>query len=282
MFRLTRGASDVERTFGTTQVFLWTFGVALAPGLCVVALQAIDPSLATDVVSLSAVQGLIYGLAIFLVWQLYGRARTVSEFLGVRRTHRLLPIVGLALGVSLQAPADTLQFIVEWSVGPANEAEVLNRAAMLRAETPYAAAMMMLSLAFVVPIVEEALFRGAFFTALRSEFTGVGAAVVTGVCFVVCHVTPRVWLPLGAVAAVLSLLRYVSGSVLPGFALHLSFNAVSLAVVVLKMVPVDQRLNLPWQTSLAGWLVSAALIYAVVKLGATPDAEQARTEEDVR
>jgi len=126
------------------------------------------------------------------------------------------------------------------------------------------------------------LFRGAFFSALRSEITGVGAAILTGVCFVVCHPTPRVWLPLAAVAAVLSLLRLVSGSVLPGFALHLSFNAVSLAVVVLGVVPVDRRLNLPWQMSLAGWLVSAALVYAVLKLGATSDAEQARTEDDVR
>jgi len=272
----------VERSFGTTQVFAWTFGATLGQAACIELVRAIQPGTATDLVSLGAIEGLVFGLVTFLVWQLYASTRGVSQFLGVRRTHPLLPIVGLALGVSLQAPADTLQFIIEWSFGPANEADVLARAALLRAETPYAQAMLMLSAAFLLPLVEEVLFRGAFFAALRREFTGVGAAILTGVCFVVCHVTPRVWLPLGAVAAVLSLLRFVSGSVVPGFALHLSFNAVSLAVVVLGMVPVDQRLNLPWQTSLVGWLVSAALVYAVIKLGATPDAEQARTEEDVR
>lgn len=272
----------MQRPFGTSQVFLWTFGTILSQVACFAALQAIQPGAATDLVSLGAVEGLVFGLAAFLVWHLYGRTRSVGQFLGVRRTHPLLPILGLTLGVSLQAPADTLQFVVEWSVGPPDEAEVLARAAMMRAETPYAAAMMMLSVAFLIPLVEETLFRGAFFSALRSEVSRAGAALLTGVCFVVCHVQPRVWLPLAAVAAVLSLLRLVSGSVVPGFALHLGFNAVSLAVVVLGVVPVDQRLNLSWQTSIAGWLVSAGLIHAMFKLGATADAEQARTEDDAR
>lgn len=280
--RPTRGASDVERSFGTSQVFLWTFGATLAQVACFAAIRAIEPGSATDLVSLGAVEGLVFGVTAFLVWHLYGRGRGVSEFLAVRRTQPLLPIVGLALGVSLQAPADTLQFVVEWSFGPPPEAEVLARAAMLRAETPYAAAMMMLSAAFLIPLVEEVLFRGAFFSALRGEVSRVGAALLTGVCFVICHVEPRVWLPLAAVAVVLSVLRVVSGSVLPGFALHLGFNAVSLAVVVLGVVPVDRRLNLPWQTSLAGWLVSAGLIYAMLKLGASADAEQARLEDDGR
>ncbi|HEY6726601.1 MAG TPA: type II CAAX endopeptidase family protein [Polyangiaceae bacterium] len=272
----------MERQFGTSQVFLWTFGATLGQVACFAALRAIEPGSATDLVSLGAVEGLVFGLAAFLVWHLYGRARSVGDFLGVRRTHPLLPIVGLALGVSLQAPADTLQFVVEWSLGPPDEAEVLARAAMLRAETPYAAAMMMLSAAFLIPLVEEVLFRGAFFAALRAEVTRTGAAVLTGVCFVICHVEPRVWLPLAAVATVLSVLRVVSGSMLPGFALHLGFNAVSLAVVVLGVIPVDRRLNLPWQMSLAGWLLSAGLIQAMLKLGTTADAEQARTEDDVR
>lgn len=272
----------MQRAFGSTQVFLWTFGVTLSQIACFVALEAVAPGATTDLVSLGAVEALVFGLGAFLVWQRYGGARTLNQFLGVRRTHPLLPLVGLVLGVSLQAPADTLQFVIEWSLGPPDEAEVLARAAMLRAETPYAAAMMMLSTAFLVPLVEEVLFRGAFFGALRREVTGAGAALLTGVCFVICHLEPRVWLPLAVVAAVLSLLRLVSGSILPGFALHLGFNAVSLAVVVLGVVPVDQRLNLPWQTSLAGWFVSAALVYAVIKLAGTVDAEQARTEDDAR
>lgn len=282
MFRPTRGAFEVQRSFGTSQVFLWTFGTILSQVACVAVLKAIQPGAATDLVTLGAIEGLVFGLAAFFVWHLYGRTRSVGQFLGVRRTHPFLPMLGLALGVSMQAPADTLQFVVEWSVGPPDEAEVLARAAMMRAETPYAAAMMMLSVAFLIPLVEEVLFRGAFFAALRREVSRAGAALLTGVCFVVCHVQPRVWLPLSAVAAVLSLLRVVSGSVVPGFALHLGFNAVSLAVVVLGVIPVDQRLNLSWPVAALGWLVSAGLIHLMLKIGATADAEQARAEDDAR
>ena len=272
----------MERQFGTSQVFVWTFGSTLGLIMSFYALEAIQPGATNDLVSLGAVEGLVYGLTAFLVWQLYAAKRGVIQFLGIRKTHPLLPLLGLALGVSLQAPADTLQFVVEWSFGPPNEADVLARAAMMRAETPLMAAMMMLSAACLVPLVEEALFRGAFFAGLRSQLTGAGAATFTGVCFVVCHLEPRVWLPLSSVALVLSLLRLVSGSVIPGFALHCSFNAVSLALVVLGVIPVDRRLNLPWQTAIAGWLVSGALVYAVLRLGATVDAEQARAEDDVR
>ena len=272
----------MDRQFGTSQVFLWTFGSTLGLIATFSVLEAIQPGAANDLVSLGATEGLVYGLTAFLVWQLYASERGVIQFLGIRKTHPLLPVLGLALGVSLQAPADTLQFVVEWSVGPPSEVGVLARAAMMRAETPLTAAMMMFSAACLVPLVEETLFRGAFFAGLRSQLTGVGAAIMTGVCFVVCHLEPRVWLPLAVVAGVLSLLRVVSGSVIPGFALHCSFNAVSLALVVLGVIPVDRRLNLAWQASLAGWLVSAGLVYAVLRVGATVDAEQARAEDDVR
>jgi membrane protease YdiL (CAAX protease family) len=272
----------VERQFGTSQVFLWTFGSTLGLVATFAVLEAILPGATNDLVSLGAVEGLVYGLTAFLVWQLYAAERGVVQFLGIRKTHPLLPLLGLALGVSLQAPADTLQLVVEWSAGPPSEADMLSRAAMMRAESPLMASMMMLSAACLVPLVEEALFRGAFFSGLRRQLPGAGAATLTGLSFVICHLEPRVWLPLASVAVVLSLLRLVSGSVIPGFALHSSFNAVSLALVVLGVIPVDRRLNLPWQTALAGWLLTGALVYAVLRLGATAEAEQARAEDDVR
>jgi hypothetical protein len=91
----------------------------------------------------------------------------------------------------------------------------------------------------------------------------------------------RIWLPLALVAAVLSLLRLVSGSVFPGFALHLAFNAATLTLVLQKLAPVDQRLNLSWQVAALGWLASAVLVVAGVRLARhSDDGERGRAEDD--
>jgi membrane protease YdiL (CAAX protease family) len=133
----------------------------------------------------------------------------------------------------------------------------------------------------VVPLVEELMFRGAFFGALvRTTSAGV-AAGVTGAAFVVCHLDTRIWLPLALVAGVMSGLRLLSGSVLPSIALHIAFNAVTLTSVLLGLVPIDHRFELSWQVALLGWLVVAALCVGAWHLaGASLDAEQARLEDE--
>ena len=262
------------------QVFLWTFGSTLGLITSFQVVETLLPGSTTDLVTLGAVEGLIYGLSCFLVWQLYASNKPVLEFLAIRRTHPVLPVLGLLLGIALQAPADTLQAIVEAVAGPPSEELLLRRAAMMRAESELEAAMMMLSAACVVPLVEELLFRGAFFGGLRSHSSAVSAAFMSGLAFVICHLDPRVWLPLAAVAVVLSLLRVVSGSVLPGFALHLAFNAVTLALVVLRIVAVDRRLDLPWHLSLAGWVATLLLLYAVLRVAESDEATRARIQDD--
>jgi len=284
--RHTREASsapwvfDVQRSFGVLQVFLWTFGATLGLITSFQVVESLLPGATTDLVTLGAIEGLVYGLSCFLVWHVYASNRPVLDFLAIRRTHPALPVLGLLLGISLQAPADTLQALVEAIAGPPSEELLRRRAAMMRADSEIEAAMMMISAACVVPLVEELLFRGAFFGGLKSQASAIFAGLMTGLAFVICHLDPRVWLPLAAVAAVLSMLRVVSGSVLPGFALHLAFNAVTLAVVVLRIVAVDRRLDLSWQLSVAGWLATLLLLYAVLRTAQSDEATEARVRDD--
>ena len=269
----------MARKFGVLELFLWTFGTTLTLVVSFQALEALHPGRTSDLVSMSSVECLVYGFACFLVWYLYASGTPAPDFLGVRRTHPALPVLGLALGVSLQAPADSLQYVVEMLAGPPSEAQVVSRALMMRADSELEAAMMMLSTGCLVSLVEELLFRGAFFGALKARLTPLLAGAFTGAAFVICHADVRVWLPLAAVAGVLSVLRVVSGSVLPGFGLHLSFNALTLVLIVLKIVPVDQRLDLPWQMSVLGWGASALLVYGMLVAAKSEQAEQARRQD---
>jgi hypothetical protein len=223
----------------------------------------------------------VFGLVIFLVYTRYLPTQSWRSALGVRPTHPALTVIGFLLGIALQAPADTLQALVEYFFGPAPEDQVLQRALLMRAEDQTEAAMMMLSTACLVPLVEELMFRGVFFGALLRNTSARITALVTGAAFVVCHLDTRIWLPLALVAAVMSALRLLSGSVWPGIALHIAFNAVTLTAVLQRLVPLDQRLALPWQMATLGWLAVAGLCVAAWQVARTSvDAERARLEDE--
>ncbi len=271
----------MERRFTIVQLFAWTFAARLGLEALLVVLHMVNPGLVSDLVTLGSLEGLVFGLAIFAVYSRYLAGQAWRYALGVRPTHPGLTALGLALGIALHAPADTLQGVVEHFFGPPPEDQVLQRALLMRAEDQFGAAMMMLSTACVVPLVEELMFRGAFFGALVRTTSAAVAAGVTGAAFVVCHFNTRIWLPLALVAVVMSGLRLLSGSVLPGIALHIAFNAVALTSVILGLVPIDHRFDLSWQVAVLGWLLVAALCVAAWHLaGASADAEQARLEDE--
>lgn len=271
----------MRRSFSIVQAFAWTFAAALGLQALLALLNELAPAMTGDLVTLASLEGLVFGLVIFLVYTRYVPNLGWRAALGVRPTHPGLIGIGLLLGVVLQAPADTLQAVVESLFGPAPEDQILQRALLMRAEDQVEAAMMMLSTGCLVPIVEELMFRGVFFGALLRTTTAGIAALVTGAAFVVCHLDTRIWLPLALVATVMSGLRWFSGSVLPSIALHMAFNAVTLMAVLGQLVPVDQRLGLPWQAAALGWLAAVGLSVAAWQLARrSVDAERARAEDD--
>jgi membrane protease YdiL (CAAX protease family) len=94
-------------------------------------------------------------------------------------------------------------------------------------------AFVALLVAVVAPIAEETLFRGLFFTSMRTWIRALPAAVVTGLVFGAVHVgsAPVVFLvPLAFFGFVLCLLRWFTGSLYPCIALHAINNAVAFGV----------------------------------------------------
>jgi membrane protease YdiL (CAAX protease family) len=85
----------------------------------------------------------------------------------------------------------------------------------------------------VAPLAEEFLFRGFFFGALRNWHGPWLAAIVTGVVFGAIHgaSTDAEFLPpLMMLGILLCLLRWRTGSLLPGIALHSINNAIAFGV----------------------------------------------------
>lgn len=128
----------------------------------------------------------------------------------------------------------------------------------------------LIAVAFLVtllaPICEELFFRGFCFTALRRTVGVAAGAILTGVIFGVIHAggTDAVFLvPLGVLGALLCLLYWRTGSIVPCMVLHAVNNSIALGVA------------LEWEpVVIAGTIAGASLLIVAGSLalvrGATP------------
>jgi uncharacterized protein len=116
---------------------------------------------------------------------------------------------------------------------------------------------------FTAPLIEEIVFRGLLYSALR-RFTGtVAAVVIVSLFFAAIHV-PQYLTSIGVITTILLLsftlttIRAYTGKLLPCFLVHTVFNAIQSLLIVLE--PYTKHLS-PEQTPAPG-----ALLACVVKL----------------
>jgi membrane protease YdiL (CAAX protease family) len=98
-------------------------------------------------------------------------------------------------------------------------------------DSPVRIAVFALLVCVMAPIAEEILFRGYFFTALRSSMSLPVAAVVTGIVFGGIHAvsSPLAFIvPLMVFGAGLCLLYNATGSLYPCIALHALNNSIAV------------------------------------------------------
>lgn len=87
----------------------------------------------------------------------------------------------------------------------------------------------------LAPVCEEFFFRGFCFTALRRSFGVAAAAVVTGAVFGLIHAggtEPEFLVPLAVLGALLCLLYWRTGSIIPCMVLHALNNSIALGVAL--------------------------------------------------
>lgn len=87
----------------------------------------------------------------------------------------------------------------------------------------------------VAPVAEEFFFRGFCFTALRRAFGVAAGAIITGAVFGVIHAggtDAQFLVPLGVFGALLCLLYWRTGSIIPCMVLHALNNSVAVGVAL--------------------------------------------------
>jgi membrane protease YdiL (CAAX protease family) len=259
--------------------FGWTLGAVSCLLFLIRLSVTLRPAAATDVVQLGAVEALVFVLGVLGVLSLHGNDAPLLSSLGIRPTHPALLVLGLVLGFATHFPADAVDAYVERHL-PGSAQDLQAEAALLSASSPMRLVIVLLIIACVGPLVEELFFRGALFGALRRAHGALGAASVSGLCFVIGHLNYAKWPALAVVALVLTQLRVQSGSLLPSLAMHVAFNAVTVLAFFTGQVSLDRPPVPELLPALIGALVTAALMVTVRFVAArAEDARRGRAED---
>lgn len=106
---------------------------------------------------------------------------------------------------------------------PVNPAEF----EMLAAHVPLDRLLVLITAAVCAPIVEETLFRGVLYNALRARFGIPGGIALSAAIFAIVHPTlPGGFLPIWTVGATLAILYERQRSLIPGIILHGIYNGI--------------------------------------------------------
>ena len=257
----------------------WTLGAASCLFWLIQTSVAMRPSAATDVVQLGAVEALVFVLAVFGVLSLHGKDAPLLVSLGIRPTHPALLVLGLGLGLVTHFPAESIDEIVERHLPGAAE-DLAAEATLLAASTPWKLVLVLVIIACVGPLVEELFFRGALFGVLRRSHGLLGAASVSGLCFVVGHLNFRKWPALAVVSLVMTQLRATSGSLLPSLAMHVAFNAVTVLAFFTGQISTAKPPRLDVTPAIIGAIATVAMMLAAQFVAMrAEDARRGRAED---
>ena len=92
--------------------------------------------------------------------------------------------------------------------------------------------LLVLAVAVLAPLLEEAFFRGFVYRVLRERLGVTGAVIVSAAIFSLVHLSFQTVLPLFALGCILALAYEWTGSLVPSIVLHSLNNAISMALVL--------------------------------------------------
>jgi len=132
----------------------------------------------------------------------------------------MVPILfaaGLLMRLAMQEDSYSVNPAIEMTLGMTNPLEVF---------------AMFLVVVAGAPLVEETLFRGLLFGALRARFGPAIAILFTGIAFGAMHFDPMVGPQLAIIGLTLGYVRERSGSLYPCIVLHALQNGLSFGLMV--------------------------------------------------
>jgi membrane protease YdiL (CAAX protease family) len=160
--------------------------------------------------------------------------------LGLRRTP-FWPAAGwVALGLVLVYAATIVYGILvqTFHLALQTNAQTLTQEAKTM---PFTVMGALIGAVVIAPICEEIFFRGFLFAGLLRGMTVVPAVLLTTLLFTLAHADIGSAVPLFAIGLMLAVIRWRTGSVWPGMALHMLNNALAAVAVIVTISSLPLR-----------------------------------------
>jgi membrane protease YdiL (CAAX protease family) len=151
-----------------------------------------------------------------------GSGRRLTDVLRLRRPSAAAAAGAILIGASASV---VLSLLTQWLMPPPKELEQEMRRLLPSGEGPGALAFALLLIAVTPAICEEALFRGPILRGLRSRFSPLGAAALTGLLFGVYHLSIWRFIPTALLGFGLSAIALAADSIVPAMLAHFTYNA---------------------------------------------------------
>ena len=160
-----------------------------------------------------------------------GSGRSLKSVLRLRKPSAAAIAGALLIGLSAWLAIGPL---VTWLSPPPKELEETLRHAILPGEGKAAFALALFLTALSPAVCEEALFRGPILRGLRSRFSALGSAVMTGILFGIFHGDVWRFLPTAALGVALSAIALASDSIIPAMIAHFAHNACIITIATIS------------------------------------------------
>jgi membrane protease YdiL (CAAX protease family) len=256
---------------------VWTIAALLVFQVAMVATESLRPGASFDLVNFGACLALAYSAVTLVLLRLFAPHASLREVLGARATSPLA-IALAAVGAGALAPGADL--VEDWmsKAYPTPEEDKEALARMFDTSSLGKLAVVAFVLVVVLPLFEEAFFRGVLFGGLRAR-RGVGAAiVVTAVNFALLHRDPPAFFLMLALGLLLGWVRASTASVVTPIVARAAYFAVPLVPLVVHRGQ-DEASFTP-RAAIAGVAVAAVALAAFAWLTARSPRLQAAREAD--
>ncbi len=263
------------RGFSLHLALAWTAFATATLWLALVGTVVVAPNAAQGIVALGLAQVAAYGLVLAFFQRVNGGG--AREMFALHRVSPVLCISSALLGFTLQLPATLVSDVIE-RLFPPPPGQLTEHLARITPHSTAQAVAIFVVVAGLGPMVEELLFRGALFGALRRGHDAFVTAVAIALLFAVAHLDARSLVPLFLVALVIGNLRERSGSIWPGIALHGAFNAATLVVVFMGAAPNGKSPEIPVKFAILCCACCASLFVTTRRLALSSRVAQNRSQ----
>jgi sodium transport system permease protein len=183
-----------------------------------------------------------------------GRGQSVTALIRLRRPSAWALLGALLIGLSAWL---VVGILVEWVVPPPREVIDQLRRAIAPAGGDTSLVTALLLMAVTPAICEEALFRGPILRGLRTQFSPVVAAILTGLLFGIFHLDVWRLVPTALLGMGLSGIALASESIVPSMLAHFTNNA---CIVLLARAHADDTQALPVATKIRLLLIGGVTL----------------------